>query len=120
MNIKAEQLEKDIDAIPGVCSDAKKAIKKLFENNFAVKFKPEINPNIGEVWAWEMDERLIVEDCRNSLWTVVDLIREHKAKILYAGDTYPCTREKLVEIMISAKAKKLADTLEEYYANKKK
>lgn len=41
MDIKAEQLEKDIEAIPGVCKEGKAAIKKLFENNFRVKFPLE-------------------------------------------------------------------------------
>lgn len=36
--IDAKKLAEDIDAIPGICADGKKGIKKLFENHFGVKF----------------------------------------------------------------------------------
>lgn len=61
MKIDAKQLEKDIEAIPGVCVDAKKAIKKLFENNFEVKFKDLRKPKVGEVWKIHEEIQWIIE-----------------------------------------------------------
>lgn len=49
MNVDAEKLAKSIDAIPGVCEDGKKAIRKLFEDGFGVVFKKEEPLNPGSV-----------------------------------------------------------------------
>ncbi|KKK99221.1 hypothetical protein LCGC14_2634940, partial [marine sediment metagenome] len=50
MSINARQLEKDIDAIPGICDEGKGAIKKLFENNFGVKFEHPREFKVGAVY----------------------------------------------------------------------
>lgn len=51
MKVDAEAIEKSINAIPGVCEDGKKAIKKIFEDGFGVEFKKKLaSPKEGEVW----------------------------------------------------------------------
>lgn len=47
MKIDAEAIEKSINAIPGVCEDGKKAIKKIFEDGFGVKFKFKEKIDLG-------------------------------------------------------------------------
>ena len=44
MEIKADVLERKIEAIPGVCDDGKKAIKELFAEAFGVEFKNTLIP----------------------------------------------------------------------------
>jgi len=49
--IDPKQLEKDINAIPSICEDGKKAIKQLFEHNFEVKFEQETPFVLGGVYS---------------------------------------------------------------------
>lgn len=48
MKFDNDKLEKDIDALEGICDDGKKGIKALFKNHFGVEFsKPQ------KVYNWE-------------------------------------------------------------------
>lgn len=70
MEIKAEQLEKDIEAIPGICKDGQKAIKRLFENNFGVKFAKEIDAKRGQIYKTQSDYYMLYEDLDRNLQLV--------------------------------------------------
>lgn len=113
--INAEQLEKDIEAIPGVCADAKVAIKKLFENSFGVEFEEIVK--VGSVVGSRSDARLIFEDNsanRNN--------GKYKVLSLTGVDKHPYTFSDLWGESTPAKAarghKVIANSLEEYYRKK--
>lgn len=61
MKIDAEQLNKDIEAIPGVCKEGKDGIRKLFENSFGVKFKYPEKMKVGMVFSTGSMAYLLVQ-----------------------------------------------------------
>lgn len=50
LKINAEAIEKRINEIPGVCEDAKKAIKRLLEDGFGVTFEEVVEFKVGGIY----------------------------------------------------------------------
>lgn len=107
MEIKAEQLEKDIEAIPGVCGDAKKAIKKLFENNFGVKFKAV---RMGEVYR--------MDHSSSGAFLVAEQYGKEKELCLIVLDSGDCLANYVRCFDFDGITKKIADSPEEYFRKK--
>jgi len=59
-NIDIIQLKKDIDAIPGVCKEGQKAIRRLFSNLFNIKFVESPVAIIGGIYINKDDRKCML------------------------------------------------------------
>jgi len=102
--IDAEQLAKDIEAIPGLCDDGKRGVRQLFANNFDVKFEaPEERPKRGEVWGDSYRAPLLITEDGKTI------------RLEEAAGEY---RDKSIDEYLNAtkwKRKKLANSPKEYF-----
>lgn len=71
--VNPELLEKRIEDIPGICTESKDAIKKLFEDGFGVKFpvKP-VGPKKGEVWFIGTGTIALIVDPEEGAFVAID------------------------------------------------
>lgn len=61
MKFNAEALEKDIDALEGICNDGKKGIKQLFSNHFEVEFSDKKKFDLSKLHLHQTSSSCIVK-----------------------------------------------------------